>query len=159
MARILVVYYSRGGLTARMAELVAEGVREVEDAHVDVRQVAEVDPHRLVDYDGIICGSPTYYAGMAAEVKDFWDQTVKIHGLLENKVGGAFTSAANLAGGNETTLLAILHAMFCHGMILKGTSDHDHFGPVALNDMDDRAIAECRKLGRNVAALAVRLHA
>jgi NAD(P)H dehydrogenase (quinone) len=158
MAKVLVVYYSRSGSTAKMAEHVAAGARDVPGAEVTLKKVDEVPPKSLADYDAIICGSPTYYGLMAAEVKELFDKSVAIHGRLENKVGGAFTSAANLAGGNETTILSILQAMLIHGMIVKGTHQRDHYGPVAINQPDDRAVGECRKLGRNVAELAVKLY-
>jgi NAD(P)H dehydrogenase (quinone) len=95
---------------------------------------------------------------MAAEMKKMFDASVAIHGQLEGKVGGAFTSAANLAGGNETTILSILEAMLIHGMIVKGTSRGDHYGPVAIGKPDKRAVDGCHKLGRETAELAVRLH-
>ena len=94
---------------------------------------------------------------MAAEMKAMFDKSVVIHGQLEGKVGGAFTSAANLAGGNETTIISILEAMLIHGMVVQGTAQRDHYGPVAIGKPDDRAIGECRKLGTNVARLAVKL--
>jgi len=158
MAKILVTYYSRGGATAKMAEEVAQGAREVDGAEVTLREVAEVDPKGLVEWDGIIAGSPTYYGLMAAEVKALFDASVAVHGRLEAKVGGAFTSAGNLGGGNETTILSILEAMLIHGMVVRGTAQRDHYGPVAIGAPDQRAVEECRKLGRNVAELGVRLH-
>jgi len=157
MARILIAYYSRSGNTAAMAEHVAEGAREVAGAQVTLAPVADVDPAGLADYDGLIFGSPTYYGLMAAEIKTMFDQSVAIHGQLEGKVGGAFTSAANRGGGNETCLLSILQAMLIHGMVIKGTAQRDHYGPVALGQPDERAAGECRKLGRGMAELAVRL--
>jgi NAD(P)H dehydrogenase (quinone) len=158
MAKVLVVYYSRSGSTARMADLVAEGARSVAGTEVTVKKVDEVEPRSLAAYDAIICGSPTYYGQMAAEMKALFDQSVVIHGQLEGKVGGAFTSAANLAGGNETTLVSILEAMLIHGMVVQGTAQRDHYGPVALGKPDERAVGECRKLGTNVAKLAAKLH-
>jgi NAD(P)H dehydrogenase (quinone) len=158
MAKILITCYSRSGNTAKMAEYVAEGARDVDDANVVVQQVEETDAESLADYDALLVGSPTYYGQMAAQVKDLFDKSVVLHGQLEGKVGGAFTSAANLGGGNETAILSILQAMLIHGMIVQGTSQRDHYGPVAIGAPDDRAIGECRKLGRNVAELAVRLH-
>ena len=158
MARVLVTYYTRSGNTGRMAELVAEGAREVEGAETVLKTVEETEPKSLTDYDAIIAGSPTYYGLMAAELKNLFDKSVVLHGQLEGKVGGAFTSAANLGGGNETTILSILQAMLIHGMIVQGTSQRDHYGPVAIGAPDERAVGECRKLGRNAAALAVKLH-
>jgi len=158
MAKILVTYYSRSGATAKMAELVAQAARKVQGAQVTLQKVADVDPQGLADFDAIVCGSPTYYGQMAAEVKKMFDESVAIHGQLEGKVGGAFTSAANIGGGNETTILSILEAMLIHGMIVKGTSERDHYGPVAIGKPDARAAEGCQALGREVAALAVRLH-
>ena len=158
MAKVLIVYYSGSGNTAKMAEYVAEGARDAEGAEVALKNVAEVDPKSLTDYDALICGSPTYYGQMAAEMKDLFDKSVVLHGQLEGKVGGAFTSAANLAGGNETTILSILQAMLIHGMIVKGTSQGDHYGPVAIGKPDKRAVDGCHKLGRETAELAVKLY-
>ena len=158
MAKVLITYYSRSGNTAQMAELVADGARKVKGAETIIKKVEDTDLKSLTDYDAIIAGSPTYYGLMAAELKDLFDRSVALHGQLEGKVGGAFTSAANLGGGNETTILSILQAMLIHGMIVQGTSQKDHYGPVAIGAPDERATEECRKLGRNVAGLAVKLH-
>ena len=156
MAKVLIVYYSRTGNTQKMAEAVEAGVRE-EGADVVVKSVADCQADELLEYDGIVVGSPTYYGLMAAEIKQLFDDSVKFHGRLAGKVGGAFSSAANIGGGNETTILAILQAMLIHGMVLQGTSDGDHYGPVAINAPDDRAAGQCRALGSRVAALVRKL--
>ncbi len=157
MPRILVTHFSRSGNTEAMAGHVAEGAREVPTADVDLKPVDQVDAKNLADYDGLIVGSPTYYGQMAAEVKALFDASVVLQGQLEGRVGGAFTSAGNLAGGNETCLLSILEAMLIHGMVVRGTSERDHYGPVAIGGPDERAVGECRKLGRTVAELAAAL--
>ena len=107
MARILVAYHSETGHTARMAEMVARGVTEA-GAEADLKKVQDVPVAELVDYDGIIVGSPTYYGLMSAPLKQLFDDSVKFHRKLTGKVGGAFTSSANIGGGNETTILSIL---------------------------------------------------
>ncbi len=156
MPRILVAYHSETGNTESMAELVAEGAREA-GADVDLMSVEQVAVDDLPGYDGYIIGSPTYYGLLSAPVKDLIDRSVKLHGQLEGKVGGAFTSAANIGGGNETTILSILQAMLIHGMIVQGTSRGDHYGPVAIGAPDDRAEGQARALGRRIAELAARL--
>jgi NAD(P)H dehydrogenase (quinone) len=156
MAKILVVYFSRGGNTRRMAELVAEGARDA-GAEVVLKPVSDVSADELLPYDGIIAGSPTYYGGMSAELKQLFDESVKYHGKLSGKIGGAFSSAANTGGGNETTVLSILEAMLIHGMVIPGTADGDHYGPVAIGRPDDRASKQCKALGRRVADLATRM--
>ena len=110
MARVLVVYYSRSGHTEEMAQHVAEGVRSG-GAEVQVKSVAQTSVDDLVAADGIIMGTPTYYGAMAAELKKLLDDSVSNHGQLQGKVGGAFSSAANVGGGNETAILGILQAL------------------------------------------------
>ena len=114
MGKVLVAYYSRGGTTRRMAELVVEGAAGA-GADVDLREVTDVEVDGLLKYDGLIIGSPTYYGHMAAEVKELFDRSIRHHGKLEGKVGGAFSSAANIGGGNETTIRGILDAMLLRG--------------------------------------------
>ena len=153
MAKILVVCFSQGGNTRRMAEEVAAGAK-ADGAEVDLKEVEDTTPESLLDYDGIIAGSPTYYGLMCAEMKQLFDESVKFHGELTGKVGGAFSSAANIGGGNETTVLSILQAMLIHGMIVQGSASGDHYGPVAISAPDERALGMCRDLGARVAALA-----
>ncbi len=157
MARVLITYYSRTGNTEKMAHLVAEGAEEVADADVATRPVADVTPDDLLDFDAIVMGSPVYYGTMAAELKQLIDESICHHGKLDGKVGGGFASSGGVGGGNETTVLDILKALLIHGMIIKGDPGGDHYGPIAVGAPDERSAGECRKLGRSVAELAVRL--
>jgi len=156
MAKILVVYDSRTGNTEKMARLVARGVREA-GAQVDVKKVGETTVEELLNYEGIIAGSPTYYGHMSAALKGLFDDSVKFHGKLAGKVGGAFSSSANIGGGNETTIVGILQCMLIHGMVVQGTPAGDHYGPVAIGAPDDRAGEQCVSLGRRVAELVRKL--
>ena len=158
MAKILICYYSRTQHTERMAQAVRDAAKKVAGATVELKPVDKVQPRELRAYDAIIMGSPTYYGSMAAELKKFIDDSIVIHGKLAGKVGGAFSSSANVGGGNETTILDILKAMLVHGMVIQGSAMGDHYGPVAVGDVDDRAIKYCHKLGKSVAELAVKLH-
>ncbi len=152
MQRVLVLYYSRTGNTEKMARAVAEGASAA-GAQAVVAKVEGFKAESLKDYGAIAVGSPTYYGGMAAEVKKLLDESVRLHGSLDGKVGGAFASSANLAGGNETTLMGILQAMLIHGMVVQGTHVGDHYGPVAVGAPDQRALDGCRALGRRMARL------
>ncbi|MFW6062442.1 MAG: flavodoxin domain-containing protein, partial [Planctomycetota bacterium] len=102
MAKMLICYYSRTEHTHRMAEAIAEGAKDAGGVAVDVRDVDEVSARDLPDYDAIVLGSPTYYGTMAADLKKLLDDSVRLHGQLQGKVGGAFSSSANVGGGNET---------------------------------------------------------
>jgi len=152
MAKIIVIYYSKSGNTKAMAELVKAGVAS-QKIDVDLKEVSTVSADELINYDGIIAGSPTYYGSMAYQIKKLLDESVKFHGRLEGKIGGAFSSAANIGGGNETTILDILNAFLIHGMIVQGSYKGDHYGPVAIGAPDARAEKQCKALGERVAKL------
>ena len=156
MSKILVIYYSETGNTEVMAGIVADGVKE-EKVDAILKRVEDTRVDDLLKTDGIIIGSPTYYGLPAAPIKRLLDESVKYHGQLEGKVGGAFTSSGNIGGGNETTIIAILEAFLIHGMIICGTSKGDHYGPVSIGGPDKRAEKQCRELGKRVAQLVKRL--
>lgn len=141
MAKVLVLYYSSWGHVEQLANAVAEGAREA-GAEVSVKRVPDLvpeevaqqfrykldhaaplaDPGELGDYDGIILGTPTRYGNMAAQMKQFIDQTGGLwaKGALVGKVGSAFTSTASQHGGQETTLTSIHTVMLHHGMVIVG---------------------------------------
>jgi len=152
MKKVLVVYYSRGGNTKKMAEAVAEGIKK-EGVEACLKDIAQVSVDELPGYDGFAVGSPTYYGTMSSEIKRLFDDSVKFHGRLEGKAGAAFSSSANLAGGNETTILDILNAMLIHGMIIQGDPKGDHYGPVAIGSPDERSLKECLRMGSRLAKL------
>ncbi|MCM8797775.1 MAG: NAD(P)H-dependent oxidoreductase, partial [Candidatus Omnitrophica bacterium] len=139
-----------------MAERIVEGI-EAGGVEAKLKDVKEVVVDELLEYDAIIIGSPTYYGAMSAEIKKLLDDSVKLHGKLDGRIGAAFSSSVNVAGGNETTILNILNAMLIHGMIIYGDPQGDHYGPVALGSMDSRVIKECLRLGERIAGLTKKL--
>ncbi|UCD70605.1 MAG: NAD(P)H-dependent oxidoreductase [Syntrophobacterales bacterium] len=138
MSQILIIYYSRTGNTKAMAKAVEDGVRS-EGLEVRCKEVKDVSVKELLEYEGIVIGSPTYYGTMAGEIKLLLDKSVKYHEKLAGKVGGAFSTSGVLGGGNETTVLDILKALLVHGMIIPGNPMGPHYGPVAIGkpDADD----------------------
>lgn len=157
MTKVLICYYSRSGNTKAMAGMIEKGVR-AEGVDVDTKPVKDVRPASLLKYDAIIMGSPTYYGLMAAEMKALLDKSVKYHGQLDGKVGGAFSSSHNVGGGNETTVMAIIEALLIHGMVVCGDSEGDHYGPVSIGKPNRRVERMCRRYGRRVARLTEKLH-
>jgi NAD(P)H dehydrogenase (quinone) len=139
-----------------MAERVCAGVRKA-GADCDLKPVSEANVDELKGYDGIIFGSPTYYGNPAAELKQFIDASVKYHGQLTGKVGGAFACCGVLGGGAETTVRALIDAMLIHGMIVQGTAKGGHFGPIAVSPPNEKSLTECEQLGERVAELVKRL--
>jgi NAD(P)H dehydrogenase (quinone) len=156
MAQALVCFYSRGGNTEKMAIKIAE-VLVRSGLPADLRKVESVGPDDLLAYDCLVFGSPTYYGTMAWPIKKLLDESVKHHGKLKGKVGGAFTSSGNLAGGNETTVLDILNALLIHGMIVQGDPQGDHYGPVAVGKPDPRSLRSCERYARKLAGLTLKL--
>jgi NAD(P)H dehydrogenase (quinone) len=156
MAKVLIIYYSRSGNTKKMAESVSEGISK-EGLEVLLKDIKDVTADELLKYDGIVIGSPTYYGTMAAQIKQLLDDSVKFHGKLDGKVGAAFSSSANIGGGNETTILDILNAMLIHGMIIQGDPQGDHYGAVAIGAPDARSTKQCIRMGSRVAKLIKRI--
>lgn len=157
MATILVAYYSQTGNTEEMAKCIAGAAGEVDDAEAVARPVEELSPDDLLKYDGIVMGSPVYYGTMAAPLKELIDDSVKHHGKLEGKVGGAFSSSGVIGGGNETTLLDIIACQLVHGMIVRGVPHGPHYGPTCQGAPGEDAQKQCADYGRKVAELCVRL--
>ena len=140
---ILVLYYSRYGATAAMAEQQAAGVNAVAGIQARVRTVPPVsdnlDEQRnsipddgplycseadLANCAGLLLGSPTRFGNMAAPMKYFLDKTgaLWMSGSLVDKPAGVFTSTSSMHGGNEATLLTMMLPLVHQGMILAGIS-------------------------------------
>jgi len=156
MAKVLVCYYSKTGNTEKMAEKIRE-VMSKEGLEVDLKKVENTAVNELLNYDCIIIGSPTYYGSMAWQVKKLLDESVKFHGKLKGKVGGAFSSSANIGGGNETTILNILNALLIHGMVVQGDPKGDHYGPVSIGAPDQRALKCCVGYAQNLSSLVKKM--
>lgn len=156
MSKILVVFYSRGGNTRKLAEAVAEGVREA-GGNPALKSVDEINISEIPGYDGIIAGSPVYFGSMAAELKKFFDESIVVRKKLFNKVGAAFVTGAHRTGGKETTLISILQAMLISGLIIVGDpfETGGHYGAAGS---DEIGLEEGRALGKRVAELANLIH-
>lgn len=155
--RILVAYHTATGSVKAMADAVGEGIRE-DGARPDLRDIAQVQAHDLLDYHGYILGSPTYYGQPAIHFRRLIDDSVVVHGRLAGRVGAAFSHSANAGGGNETTCLTLCHMLMVHGMLVLGSAQGDHYGPVSVGGPPtERDLAQCRVLGARVAKFARRL--
>ena len=141
MANVLVLYYSSYGHIETMARAVVEGASSVggvsvalkrvpetmpleiaEKAGIKLNQKAEIaKPSDLADYDAIIFGTPTRFGNMAAQMRNFLDQTGGLwaNGSLIGKLGSVFTSTGT-GGGNETTITSFWNTLIHHGMLIVG---------------------------------------
>ncbi len=141
MTNILILYYSRDGATAKMANQIARGVesaglidvilRTVPEVSANCEKTADIIPEQGPPYatledlkkcSGLALGSPTHFGNMAAAMKYFWDSTTEIwlSGALTNKPAGVFTSTGSMHGGHESTLLSMLLPLMHHGMMVLG---------------------------------------
>jgi len=156
MAKAIVIYYSRSGNTKKMAEIIAKAMNE-SDLPTECKSVDKVKPEDLLGFDAIVIGSPTYYGHMAGPIKELFDELVSRHGQLDGKVGAAFTSAANIGGGNETTIMGIIEAMLISGIVVQGDPQGDHYGPVSIGKPDQRVERQCVRRGQRIAELTRKL--
>lgn len=141
MPYVLVLYYSRYGSTAKMANYIARGVEQVDGIEAKVRTVPAVSPtieatedsipadgapyvtlEELENASGLALGSPTRFGNMAAPLKHFLDTTsgVWMSGGLSGKPASVFTSTASMHGGQETTLLSMMIPLIHHGALIVG---------------------------------------
>jgi NAD(P)H dehydrogenase (quinone) len=156
--KVLIVYDSLSGNTEKMAHAVAEGVKR-EGVDVEVKKVDEASVDELPNIDGLILGSPVYYGLPTSKIKGFIDASVKYHGKLDGKVGGAFASSGGSHTGAETTIISLIEALFIHGMVVQGTSGANHYGAASVGAPSEKDAENCRKLGQRVARLVKKLHA
>lgn len=142
MAKVLVLYYSSYGHIEAMAHAVAQGAASVAGTSVDIRRVPELVPDDvaaasgvkldqsapialpddLANYDAIIFGTPTRFGNMAAQMRNFLDQTGPLwfQKKLVGKVGSVFCSTASQHGGQETTITSFHTTLLHHGMVIVG---------------------------------------
>ncbi len=157
--KILVLYYSKTGNTKKLAEAIAEGVKEIEGAEPVLKSTTEVTKEDFLEAKGIIAGSPVYFGVMATDLKRIFDEFVGVRKKMENKIGAAFATSGDPTGGKETTMLSILQAMLIYGMIIVGDplSATGHYGVACVGEPDKKARENGKKLGRRVADLAKKL--
>ena len=198
MSKILVLYYSMYGHIETMANAVAEGARSVTGTEVTIKRVPELmpedvakkhgaklnqaapiaSPSELPEYDAIIFGTPTRFGNMAAQMRNFLDQTggLWVKGALVGKVGSVFTSTGT-GGGNESTILTFIPTLLHHGMVyvglpyacpelldiseLKGGSPYGAAtiaGPDGSRQPNAKELAMARFQGKHVATLTAKVN-
>jgi NAD(P)H dehydrogenase (quinone) len=144
--KVLIVYYSTYGHVHKMAEAIAEGVRDVDGADAVLRRVPETLPQAVLEQmgaveaqktfsqvpvctveelasaDAVIFGTPTRFGNMCGQMRQFLDATGQLwaQGALVGKVGSVFTSSATQHGGQESTILSFHTTLLHHGFVIVG---------------------------------------
>jgi len=158
--KVQVIFYSMYGHVYKMAQAVAEGVKQVAGAEVSLYQVAELLPgevlekmgakaakasfadvpiatvDQLPEADAIIFGTPTRFGNMTAQMRSFLDQTggLWLKGSLIGKVGSVFASTGTQHGGQETTITSFHSTLLHHGMVIVGVP-YSESGLVYMDDI------------------------
>ncbi|HEV8074819.1 MAG TPA: NAD(P)H:quinone oxidoreductase [Candidatus Acidoferrum sp.] len=144
--KVQVIFYSMYGHVYKMAQAVVEGAKQVPGVEVSVYQVAELMPDevlekygakaakaafskvpvatvdQLADAHAIIFGTPTRFGNMAAQMRNFLDQTgpLWLKGSLIGKIGSVFASTGTQHGGQETTITSFHTTLLHQGMVIVG---------------------------------------
>jgi NAD(P)H dehydrogenase (quinone) len=157
--QILILYFSKGGNTRKLAEAIADGVGEVGGVVPLLKNTREVVRDDFINSAGIIAGSPVYFGVMAAELKKIFDDFVSVRKKMEGKVGAAFSTSGDSTGGKETTMMSIIQALLIYGMVIVGDpmSATGHYGVACVGAPDQKSLENARKLGRRVAELTLKL--
>jgi NAD(P)H dehydrogenase (quinone) len=123
MARVVVVYHSGYGHTAKQAEAVAEGAGAELFAIDKEGNLPETAWQALDAADAIVMGSPTYMGSASWQFKKFADETSKrwFAQVWKNKVFGGFTNSASMNGDKFSTLQYLFTLAMQHSGIWVGT--------------------------------------
>src|SRR5262245_44267697 len=159
MIRILVLFDSKSGNVAQMAELVAEGARSIADTEVRVRTVDDAKPDDVLWCEGLAVGSPTNMGILSWKMKRFWDETMNPHWMdVDGKIACAFSSAGGWGGGMELACQSMLTVLMNFGFLVFGVTDYAgkkmtlHYGAVAAKaPREEETQQACRVLGRRLA--------
>lgn len=159
--QVLVLYFSKGGNTRKLAECIAEGVESVSGVKAVLKSTQDVTKDDFTDSAGVIAGSPVYFGVMPAELKRVFDEFVSVRKKMENKVGAAFATSGDATGGKETTMMSIIQCFLIYGMITVGDpmDATGHYGVACVGAPDDKVATNGRKLGKRVAELCLKLGA
>jgi NAD(P)H dehydrogenase (quinone) len=157
--QILILYYSKGGNTRKLAEAIAEGVSSVDGVCSLVKNTEEVKKDDFLDSEGIIAGSPVYFGLMIAELKKIFDDFVSVRKKMDGKIGAAFTTSGDPSGGKETTMMSIIQCLMIYGMVIVGDpmSATGHYGTSCVGIPDAATLENGKKLGHRVAETALKL--
>lgn len=159
---ISVIYHSESGNTEKMAELITQGVQEVENINAKAMRIDEIDLKYIRKSNALIIGSPTYYGGMSWQMKKFLDTFEKYGISLEGKLGSVFSTANWMGGGSEIALQSMHEAMFCYGMLVYSGGVHrglpyNHLGAVSQRKPKRYHAKKSVKFGRDIALKSLEL--
>lgn len=159
MQKVAIIYDSKTGTTAKAAEYVSKGIKEI--CEVRTFSLADVDTDYVKTCDGVILGSPTYFASLTANMKT-WMETEAPKLGLAGKLGGAYATEQYIHGGAENAIQIMLtHEMVLGMMVYSGGGSHGtpviHIGPVGMSqnieDFRDLFVAYGKRFAMQVMSI------
>lgn len=158
MGKVLVLFDSASGNTAKMAALVGEGAAAIPGIEVRLRNVDEATADDVNWCDGLALGSPTNMGLMSWKMKRFWDETMAPHWMkVDGKIGCAFSSSGGWGGGAELACQGLLTVLMNFGFLTFGVTDYAskmftaHYGAIAAREpRAEGEQAACRILGKRL---------
>ena len=158
MGKVLILYYSKDGSTAKMADYVGEGAAGIPEIEVRIKSIDLANAEDIIWCDGLALGSPTHLGTVSAEMKKFWEDILPLWQKLDGRIGCAFSSQGGWGGGGELTCQALLTIMLNYGFLVFGVTDYaghqftGHYGAVQAGEpREDKEIESCRRLGKRLA--------
>ena len=162
---ILVLYDSHGPQIEQLAQAISEGVGQLPEALPVVKHIKEASRTDLTAADALILGSPNW-SGVSGFLKrwlddqgDLWEE-----GVLNGKVGAAFTTGRGRHSGLEFTLLGLIHWMLAGGMVVVGLPWSDrmrvsgsYYGVTAAGEVTEDDLEQARALGHRVTKIGLKL--
>ena len=119
--KIVVVYHSGYGHTARIAEAVARGAAAISGVSVELVTAEEAPGWwgTLDGADAIIMGAPTYMGSLSAPFKAFMDATSHLQYAEKRwagKIAAGFTNGASRGGDKQNSLVQLMTFAAQHQM-------------------------------------------
>jgi NAD(P)H dehydrogenase (quinone) len=155
--KLAIVYYSKSGKTQTMAEEIKLGMESIGDVEVRLFTIENTDREYLSECDGIVFGSPVYYAGSCWQIKKWFDESKPY--ALGGKLGGAYVTADYIQGGTDTSVTTLLQYMLVKGMLVYSSGSAEgqpfiHLGPVVVKGKMQEGTELCRVFGERFAKKA-----
>jgi NAD(P)H dehydrogenase (quinone) len=159
MAKVLVLYDSASGNTAKMADLVAEGAATIPGVEVRLRKVGEATADDVLWCDGLALGSPTNMGLLSWKMKQFWDDVMAPQWMkVDGKIACVFSSSGGWGGGTELACQSLLTVLMNFGFLVFGVTDYAsnlataHYGAISVREpREEGTQAACRLLGKRLA--------
>jgi NAD(P)H dehydrogenase (quinone) len=170
-ARILVAYHSGTGNTEKVAQAVRRGAASVAGVEVSLEKTGEFKAEQIVQYDGVIVGTPVHWSNVSAETKRFLDAAGnalwKAKATGDGRTAGAFCTGGGAAMGKDVARLSILSAFLTMRFVAVGGVDAEGFGTLgpeattgpADPGVSEKELEEARRFGERFARLTLRLRA